>query len=44
MNEGHSPLVRASLKAHHNVVKLLLKKGAKVDPQDLHDAIEEGNE
>ena len=43
-NEGHSPLVRASLKGHHNVVKLLLKKGAKVEPRDLRTAIEEGNE
>ena len=43
-NEGHTPLVKASLKGHHNVVKLLLKRGAKVEPQDLRAAIEEGNE
>ena len=43
-NEGHTPLVRASLKGHHTVVKLLLKRGAKVEPQDLRAAIEEGNE
>ena len=43
-SEGHSPLVRARLRGHHNVVKLLLKRGAKVEPQDLRAAIEEGNE
>ena len=43
-NEGHTPLVRASLKGHHSVVKLLLKRGAKVEPEDLRAAIEEGNE
>ena len=42
-NEGHSPLVKASLRGHHGVVKLLLKRGAKVEPQDLRTAIEEGN-
>ena len=43
-SEGHSPLVRASLRGHHGVVKLLLKRGAKVEPRDLRAAIEEGNE
>lgn len=43
-NEGHTPLVIASLKGHRNVVKLLLKEGAKVDPHDLWDAIKEGKE
>ena len=43
-NEGHTPLVKASLKGHHSVVNLLLKRGAKVEPQDLRTAIEEGNE
>ena len=42
-NEGDSPLVRASLKGHHGVVNLLLKRGAKVEPRDLRTAIEEGN-
>ena len=36
--------MRASLKGHHGVVNLLLKRGAKVEPQDLRTAIEEGNE
>ena len=43
-NEGHTPLVKASLKGHHSVVNLLLKRYAKVEPQDLRAAIEEGNE
>ena len=43
-NEGHTPLVKASLKGHHSVVNLLLKRGAIVEPQDLRAAIEEGNE
>ena len=43
-NESHTPLVKASLKGHHSVVNLLLKRDAKVEPQDLRAAIEEGNE
>ena len=43
-SEGHSPLVKASLKGHHGVVKLLLKRGAKVEPRDLRTAIEKGHE
>ena len=42
-NEGQTPLVKASLKGHHSVVKLLLKRGVIVEQQDLHAAIEEGN-
>ena len=36
--------MKASLKGHHSVVNLLLKRDAKVEPQDLRAAIEEGNE
>ena len=43
-SEGHTPLVKASLRGYHGVVKLLLKRGAKVEPQDLRSAIEKGNE
>ena len=43
-NEGPTPLRCASIEGHHNVVKLLMKKGAKVESQDLQRAIEEGNE
>ena len=43
-NEGPTPLRSASHGGHHDVVKLLVKKGAKVEPQDLMTAIDEGNE
>ena len=43
-NEGPTPLWFASIGGDHNLVKLLLKEGAKVESQDLQAAIEEGNE
>jgi len=43
-NKGPTPLRSASHEGHHDVVKLLVKKGAKVEPQDLKAAIEEGNQ
>ena len=43
-DEGRTPLWCASFKGEHNLVKLLLKEGAKVELQDLQTAIEEGNE
>ena len=43
-NEGPTPLRSASRRGHHDVVKLLVKKGVKVEPQDLMTAIDDGNE
>ena len=43
-NTGPTPLRSASHEGHHDVVKLLVKRGAKVEPQDLKAAIEEGNQ
>ena len=43
-DEGRTPLWYASNLGDHNLVKLLLKEGAKVERQDLQAAIEEGNE
>ena len=43
-DEGRTPLWCASHFGDHNLVKLLLKEGAKVEPQDLQAAIEQGNE
>ena len=43
-NNGPTPLQCASIEGHHNVVKLLVEHGAKVEPLDLQRAIEEGKE
>ena len=43
-DEGRTPLWYASNFGDHNLVKLLLKEGAKVEPRDLQAAIEKGNE
>ena len=43
-DEGRTPLWYASNLGDHNLVKLLLKEGAKVERQDLQAAIEVGNE
>ena len=43
-NEGQTPLWIASGGGHHDLVKLLVKKGAEVEPRELRAAIEEGNQ
>ena len=43
-SEDRTPLWCASFEGHHNIVKLLMKEGAKVESRDLQAAIEQGNE
>ena len=43
-DEGQTPLWCASIVGDHKLVKLLLKKGSKIESQDLQAAIEKGNE